>query len=463
MGLYAYEREVNMNRTDFCVRASDNIADLFSYAVSEYNNDIAFIQGNEIKTYADVKHDVEHISRWINNFPIDNIVLEINNMYLFSVAYFAVVICGKVAILSSVNRYGNDELILNDSKVKIILEYTLDLCPINQCKVTPDKVCTVVQTSGTISDKKEVLLTHRNLATNCVAGLEKVEYVRGSRFLNLIPYTHVFGLVCELLAAFYSGCIICFCESNLHFFSSLKLYNPDYLNLPPAILSELCRMIKYKGKEFVVGTNLKRILCGGSKLAPSVVEELAHFGIIVLTCYGMSEAPGICINQEFNNNSSSVGKPVNCCSIIIADDGEILVSGTNVMNGYKNRSTQPFRYINGKRYLETGDIGIVDSEGFLYIQGRKDNLLIFQDGTKISAELYEDIINQIPGVIECVVRLSSIYTDVIIAEITVKEDAAIESIRQQIIHIGIDNHFIQNVRVVPFINKTLSGKVIRHD
>ena len=118
-------------------------------------------------------------------------------------------------------------------------------------------------------------------------------------------------------------------------------------------------------------------------------KELRKYGIFAYGCYGLSEcSPCGAVNRDNFYKDGSAGVPLNCNQIAIANDGEILISGTNVMLGYYEDIDATERIIiNG--VLHTGDLGYIDEDGFLFITGRKSNLIVFNDGTKCSPEILE--------------------------------------------------------------------------
>lgn len=138
------------------------------------------------------------------------------------------------------------------------------------------------------------------------------------------------------------------------------------------------------------GGCLRKILCGGAGLKATVAKELREYGVFAYGCYGLSEcSPCVTANRDDYYKDGSAGMPLNCNSITIAEDGEILISGTNVMLGYYNDPEATAKVIIDG-VLHTGDLGYIDEDGFLFITGRKSNLIVFSDGTKCSPETLEE-------------------------------------------------------------------------
>ena len=121
-----------------------------------------------------------------------------------------------------------------------------------------------------------------------------------------------------------------------------------------------------------------------------MASELRKFGIYAYGCYGLTEcAAGVAISRDDYYKDGSAGVPFNCNEVFIADDGEILVRGSNVMLGYYNDPDATEKAI-VDGVLHTGDLGYIDEDGFLFITGRKSNLIVFDDGKKCCPEPLEE-------------------------------------------------------------------------
>ena len=145
-----------------------------------------------------------------------------------------------------------------------------------------------------------------------------------------------------------------------------------------------------KNAHELTGGCLRKILCGGAGLKATVAQELRSYGLYAYGCYGLSEcSPCVSVNRDDYYKDGSAGIPLNCNQVSIAADGEILISGSNVMLGYYNDPEATNAVIkNG--VLHTGDLGYIDQDGFLFITGRKSNLIVFSDGNKCCPETIEE-------------------------------------------------------------------------
>ena len=267
-----------------------------------------------------------------------------------------------------------------------------------------DSVCTIIYSSGTTSAAKGIMLSQNNLCSDVIAGLEKYNFSPEDKLIQLIPYYHSFGLVADLLAPLLSGTVICIPDSKAQGLTQMRLFKPTMLNAPPAIVKALLSIADRAGSmDVVTGGKLKKILCGGANLSKELAEKILEWNIKALGCYGVSEcSPCISVNRDEYYKYGSAGIPLNCNTIRIAVDGEILISGKNVMLGYYNDFERTSRVIINGEY-HTGDLGYLDEDGFLYVVGRKSNMIVFEDGTKCIPEVLEETILTHPAIQEALV------------------------------------------------------------
>ena len=154
-----------------------------------------------------------------------------------------------------------------------------------QLESVPAGICTLAASSGTSGDPKVIMLTEAGLLADLTAGLELYEFARGGRYAKLLPYTHAFGLVCDLLAPLATGGTIALPHASATFVAELPHLAPTALNLPPrvaAMLADLLDAGTYKLP------SLRKILCGGAGLAASVTQRLRAHGIEAFGCYGLT-------------------------------------------------------------------------------------------------------------------------------------------------------------------------------
>ena len=265
----------------------------------------------------------------------------------------------------------------------------------------PENVCTLAASSGTSGDPKVVMLTEAGLLADLTAGLELYEFARGGRYAKLLPYTHAFGLVCDLLAPLVTGGTIAVPHASATFVAELPHMAPTALNLPPraaAMLADLLDAGTYKLP------SLRKILCGGAGLAAGVTQRMRVHGIEAFGCYGLTEcSPCVSVNRDGWHKDGSCGVALRCNEIHAGERGEVLVRGANVMAGYLGRPELTAARIDGDGWLHTGDVGHIDKDGFLFVDGRLDDVIVLADGTMVAPEVLERTLEDHPAIAQAFV------------------------------------------------------------
>ena len=265
----------------------------------------------------------------------------------------------------------------------------------------PEDVCTLAASSGTSGDPKVVMLTEAGLLADLTAGLELYEFARGGRYAKLLPYTHAFGLVCDLLAPLVTGGTIAVPHASATFVAELPHMAPTALNLPPraaAMLADLLDAGTYKLP------SLRKILCGGAGLAASVTQRMRVHGIEAFGCYGLTEcSPCVSVNRDGWHKDGSCGVELGCNEVRVSERGEVLVRGANVMAGYLGRPELTAKRIGSDGWLRTGDVGHIDNDGFLFVDGRLDDVIVLADGTMVAPEVLEHTLEDYPAIAQAFV------------------------------------------------------------
>ena len=304
--------------------------------------------------------------------------------------------------------------------------------------IDKDDLATIVFTSGTSGVMKGVMLSHYNLMSDAVSCCKHVVEHDTQIFL---PLHHTFPWAGAMFA-------VILCGGTAHFSSNMRRLLKDLQDNHPQNLSAVPMMVEmmYNGiwasarknnqerklkfalklSRFLMklgidkrreifkeihdnfGGNLEVIICGGATLDKKIEKDLYDLGIHVLVGYGITEcSPVVAVNRPHDYRFGSVGKILPCNKVKIKDPdkdgiGEILVSGTNVMKGYYKDPESTAKVFEGE-WFKTGDYGKIDKDGFLYITGRKKNLIILSNGENVSPEGIEIELMRLPYVKEVVV------------------------------------------------------------
>lgn len=319
-----------------------------------------------------------------------------------------------------------------------------------EAKVEKGTLAAIVYTSGTTGKCKGVMLSHYNLISN-LYGASQYAIIDGPSIL-LLPLHHTFGIVAGLFAVMYYGCPLYINKSLRQLSGDFQKCKPQNLFAVPLIVETLYKNIwataKKQGKDKLLrnmmgisdalrkckidlrkvifksvlsafGGEIEVIICGGASLDEKYVREFESLGITILNGYGITECgPIVAVNRNRYNHIGSVGLPLLCNKVKVAEDGEILVKGHNVMQGYYHNEEENAKVFTDG-WFRTGDLGSLGKDGELYITGRKKNLIILGNGENISAESIEKEVYTISYVKEVIVYGED---DRIVAEVFLDEE-----------------------------------------
>lgn len=302
----------------------------------------------------------------------------------------------------------------------------------------PEECCEILFTSGTTGHSKGVCITQKNIVAN-IMEIGRMDYTQGvdgePTVLSVLPIHHTFELTVDNLGVMISGATICINDKLENILPNMQEFKPAVILIVPAIAEAFHKKVidatehgknrkkvknakrinhmlqgvhidarrkLYKSLLERFGGNLRSIVVGGAALRPEIVKTFEEFGINVFQGYGLTEcAPIVAANYPYHNRPGSVGQVVSYMKVRILD-GEILVRGDGVMQGYyKNPEATAEAITDG--WFHTGDLGYLDEDGYLYITGRSKNLIILDNGKNVYPEELEDQIDQIPNVKECMV------------------------------------------------------------
>lgn len=336
----------------------------------------------------------------------------------------------KIVVLETENIEGKltTEEIIEEAKKDMQFKEAKQL--VLEQKIDEEEVKILLFTSGTTSMSKIVQLTNKNLACNIRAVQKVIEITSKDSTLALLPFHHVFGSVGALLFLF-SGAKIAFVESIKKFKDNIVEYKPTLLFLVPAVVemvyNRIYATVKKQGKEKIfnkiknltgklkdheidirrilfkkvikeLGGEIKTIFVGAAAMKKEVIQDYYDLGIDVIQGYGMSEtSPVISAESYSKRRPGSVGQAMPCNEVKIYNPdengvGEIIVKGENVFKGYMNDEEKTKEVlIDG--WCHTGDVGYIDDDGFIFLTGRKKDIIVLQNGKKIFPEEIEMVLN----------------------------------------------------------------------
>lgn len=282
-----------------------------------------------------------------------------------------------------------------------------------ECKAvpSPEDLCTIMFTSGTTGKSKGVMLTHRNLAENATCLDMKIP--KRTVILSVLPIHHAYCLTMDIIKGMTLGSIICINDSLLRVAKNMKLFQPNMILMVPLMIETMAKKLEEAAglppeivKKEVFGENFHMICSGGAYLNPSYIDLFKRYGITILQGYGMAEcSPVISTTVSWNIRKEAVGQLIPNCEAKTVDE-ELWVRGNSVMKGYYKMPEETAAALTEDGWLRTGDLGYVDEEGFVYLTGRKKNLIITKNGENVSPEELENKIGVHRLVQEILVRES---------------------------------------------------------
>ena len=251
-------------------------------------------------------------------------------------------------------------------------------------------------TSGTTERAKAVVLTDHSLCQSAWNGAQKLPLSPTDTLLCMLPLGHVFGFVCGLLWGLSCGACVALGRGARHYIDDCTYYRPTAVSLVPLLLGFLL-------KQRAVNPELKLILVGAGDCPRALLEAAGALGIRVSFGYGLTEtSSGVAISVRGDPFAMEVCPDD---TITLAEDGEILIQApTCMMQGYYKRPDATAEVLRDGVF-HTGDLGRFDEEGRLHITGRKKDMLVLPDGTKIFLPEYEAALMQALGHTELAVTL----------------------------------------------------------
>lgn len=405
----------------------------------------------EARSYTDLKKDSESFSKVLEALGVQGSHVAVTGMtsYSWLVAYFGTVNGGGVCVPLDVSLPLDEmcELICRaDVSVLVVDEIRKDVmltakgrCPklkyvISMQKETEDKealslkqlmkmhegscsyepkpedLATIMFTSGTTGKSKGVMLTHRNLAEN--ATCLDMKFPERTVILSVLPIHHAYCLSMDILKGLSLGSIVCINDSLIRMAKNIKLFKPNVILMVPLMIETMAKKLEDAAalppeivKREVFGEQFHTICSGGAYMPPAMLDLFGRYGITILQGYGMTEcAPVISTTVSWNIRKGSVGQLMPNCEAKVVDE-ELWVRGSSVMQGYYQMPKETEEtLVDG--WLRTGDLGYVDKDGFVYLTGRKKNLIITKNGENVSPEELENRLSEAPVIQEILVRES---------------------------------------------------------
>lgn len=295
--------------------------------------------------------------------------------------------------------------------------------------VRADDLASLIYTSGTTGRAKGVMLSHGNFMSNVNGAGNIWPFGKDDNFLLVLPLHHAFAFTGNMLLPLSVGATISFVQNLRTVGDNMRELRPTFFMAVPLLLEKMynkmqdglktnktATLMMKVGLGFIVrkgiakklGGRMKVVITGAAPCDPEIIVGFRKLGIHVLEGYGLTEAsPVLTANLPGKTKPGTVGVPFTGVDIKIKNPnengvGEVVARGANIMKGYFNLPEATEEVMDGE-WLLTGDLGVVDEDGYLTITGRKKSLIVNREGKNIYPEEVELAINQSPYILECLV------------------------------------------------------------
>ncbi len=399
------------------IKEFTTVSAMWEHCVNTFGDAPAIVDEGKVHSFAELEADVAGFRTLLGDNPSGTrVALFAANSYDFVKAYLAAVTSGLCcaifpahlpaeAVFGCCMMFGIKKLVYQkdfEPRLELVKAKRPDiallpadaLCdekkPAVQCDAkTP---CAIVFTGGTTGKSKGALLSNDAVMQGTINGCYGYPDVFGQRYLLVLPLSHVFGLIRNLMTSLYTGSALYICRNNKDMFRDVAIFKPTILVIVPA-LAEMALTLSKKFGRNMLGADLKTIICGAAPVSPFLVAEYEKLGIKLLPGYGLTESANLVSgNPESLRKPESVGLPFPNQEFKIVD-GELWLKGRNMMDGYVGVE-EPGAYEDG--WFRTGDLVRLDDEGYLYITGRIKEIIVLPNGENVSPAEVETHFNALP-------------------------------------------------------------------
>lgn len=420
-----YTGEENIKK----IKCFDSINELWAESVELYKDKLALADPTRQITYAQLDAEISKFRAILKQNGLnkgDFVGVFAPNTIEWAKAYLAIQTLGCVAVLLPPHlpaqalfgcglKFGMKAIVyhpalkekvdeLNNLPHKMKLINVLDSGDEVEpaVKIEPKDPAVIIFTGGTTGKSKGALLNHKALCRGTCNGCYGCKYVFGQRYLLVLPLTHVFGLVRNLLTTLQTGSALFICQNNKDMFRDIAVFKPTIMVMVPA-LAEMCLNLSKQFKKNMLGDSLTTIICGASTVPPYLVKEYEAYDITLLPGYGLTESANLVSGNPISKiKPSSVGYPYPEQELKVVD-GELWIKGDNVLDCYYNEPEETKNAFSEDGFFKTGDLVRFDDEGMLYIVGRIKEIIVLPTGEKISPFDLENQFDELNIVQDCMV------------------------------------------------------------
>lgn len=300
------------------------------------------------------------------------------------------------------------------------------------------ELASLVYTSGTTGEPKGVMLSNKNFIHDALASTARIPVRPSDKFLSFLPLSHVLERTAGSYIPIFSGASIAYAESIKNLSDNLREVKPTIIISVPRIFEkmqekifakiqtksqfakklffwslkqksgtlgkQLAHILIYKKLHKIFGGHLRFAMSGGACINIKVLKFFKNVGVKIAEGYGLTEtSPVSATNSLENNKIGTVGQAIDGVMIKIAADKEILIKGDNLMMGYWQKDDKTKEAIDGDGWLQTGDLGFLDYQGYLTVIGRKKDIIVTSNGKNVYPERIESLLNLSYAINQCLI------------------------------------------------------------
>ena len=401
------------------IRDYGTVNAMWQHCADEYKADIAIDHAGVKHSFAELDSDAAALRAAITEaglLPKDRVAVLCANSYDFAKTFLAVVTAGccavilpahldETAVFGCMMKFGAKALItqpaleakaafakarIPGAKFLSAADAGSEPAAVYECE--PGDPCMIMFTGGTTGKSKGALLNHGAVMQGVMNGCYGYQGVFGQRYMLVLPLSHVFGLIRNLLTSLYTGSTLFIVENNKDMFRDIAIFRPTILVAVPALVEMALQLSKKFGRN-MLGNDLRYIICGAAAVAPYLVSECHKLGITLCPGYGLTESANLVSgNPAAVEKPESVGLPFPNQELKL-ENGELLLRGRNMLDCYVGEDEQAWKE---DGWFHTGDLARFDEDGYLYITGRTKEIIVLANGENISPAELEARFNELP-------------------------------------------------------------------
>lgn len=406
----------------------DSVSQMWQNSLKNYPNNLAIIDNGISITYLELEKEVSKLRGTLIEKGVkagDFVGVYSPNSLFFVKAFLATTTLGACAVLLPAHldsavvfgcafKFKFKALCYNtalENNLCVLKEKNIGVALINEqtelggetplILPPPTTPCAVLFTGGTTGKSKGALLSNQAVLRGAKNGCYGTKDVFEERLFLVLPLTHVFGLIRNLMTSLFTGSTLYICRDNKNMFKEMAEFKPTTLVLVPALAEMALNLSKKFGRN-MLGPSVKTIICGAATVAPYLAKEYDKLGVKLLPGYGLTESANLVSGNPIPlEDATSVGYIYPGIDYKIVDD-ELWIKGINVLTTYLGADEEnAVAFEDG--YFKTGDLVKIGDNGMLYIIGRKKEIIVLPSGENVYPAEIENKIYELDTVQDCLV------------------------------------------------------------